>query len=59
MNRTLVDTLDEALRPYMSDSGRRRFVCERVAPVIAGEFLRRLDEALSEVPNPTLKEGKR
>lgn len=50
MNRTLVDTLDEALRPYMSDSGRRRFVCEQVAPVIAGEFLRRLDEALSEVP---------
>lgn len=47
--RTLVDTLDEALRPYMSGDQRRRFVCERVAPVVGAEILARLDEAFERI----------
>jgi len=49
VSRTLVDALDDALQPYLSDPVRRRFVSEQVAPPIAEEFLQRLGGALERV----------
>lgn len=52
-NPTLTDTLDAALRPYLPGAARRRFVAERAAPVVAEEFLRRLDVALARFERNT------
>lgn len=51
--RTLVEALDEALKPYMTGDERRRFVCEKVAPVVSDEFMTRLDDALEQIAGPT------
>lgn len=55
MSASLVEALDDALRPYMSGDSRRRFVCERIAPVIGAEILERL--GLLEPARPDLREA--